>query len=243
MLNILKFRQRLSTLLFKPSRIAVFLIFCFLIIASSASAKGVYHTVKKGENLWRICNTYGVSYKKVSRINKIRNSERIYVGQKIYIPGKLRVRKIKTKSTVASTKKANAKLIVKRKKARVVKGRFDWPVKGTVANRFGVEGGTSQDGIDIVAKKGAPVKAADNGEVVHATNDMRVFGNIIILRHKGDFYTLYAHNDKNLVKIGDRVKKGDKIAMVGKSGGANKYKLHFELRDGRDVRDPLLFLP
>ena len=87
------------------------------------------------------------------------------------------------------------------------------------------------------------MKASETGEVVHVTDDMRVFGNVIILKHKGDFYTLYAHNDKNLVKSGDRVKKGDKIAMVGSSGDADSSKLHFELRDGRDVRDPILFLP
>ncbi len=226
-----------------PTRITIFLIVCFLSVASSAESKGVYHKVKKGETLWRICNTYGVSTKEVSRVNKIKNSERIRVGQKIYIPGRTKLRKVAKKSASASTRKTKASKSVKKKKARVVKGRFGWPVKGRVANRFGVDGGTSQDGIDIVARKGAPVKAADGGEVVHATNDMRVFGNIIILRHKGDFYTLYAHNDKNLVKIGDRVKKGDKIAMVGNTGGSDKYKLHFELRDGRDVRDPLLFLP
>ncbi|MBE9531465.1 MAG: M23 family metallopeptidase, partial [Proteobacteria bacterium] len=120
---------------------------------------------------------------------------------------------------------------------------FDWPVSGTVISEFGAEGGTSQDGIDIKAQKGSPVKASEKGEVVHVTDDMRVFGNVIILKHKGDFYTLYAHNDKNLVKNGDKVIKGEKIAMVGSSGDAEGAKLHFELRDGRDVRDPILFLP
>ncbi len=243
MLNIRKFMRVLSSRLLNPAVISVFLIICFLSVASAASSKGVYHTVKKGETLWRISSTYGVSAKEVSRINKIRNSERIRVGQKIYIPGRTKIRKVAKKSAAASVKKHKTRKIVKHKKKRVVKGRFAWPVKGRVVNRFGVQGGTSLDGIDIIARKGASVKAADGGEVVHATNDMRVFGNIIILKHKGDYYTLYAHNDKNLVKTGDRVKKGEKIAMVGNSGGADRYKLHFELRDGRDVKDPLLFLP
>ena len=239
MLTIKGFRHKLTALISSPTAITVFMTVFLLTAAIPAAAKGVYHTVKKGETLWRICNTYGVSTKEISRVNKIRNSERIRVGQKIYIPGKSKLKKITNKST----KKANTKKSARQKKSKIVKGRFEWPVKGHVSNQFGVNGGTSQDGIDILARKGTAIKASDNGEVVHATNDMRVFGNIIILRHKGDFYTLYAHNDKNLVKIGDNVKKGEKIAMVGNSGGADKYKLHFELRDGRNVRNPLLFLP
>jgi lipoprotein NlpD len=208
-------------------------------VAGSAFGKGVYHTVKKGETIWRICQTYGVSTKEVSRVNRLKNSEKIRVGQKLYIPGRTKVRTVSSSSAKASKARAN----VKRKKSKIVKGRFAWPVRGTVISEFGVEGGTSQDGIDIKAKKGSPVKASATGEVVHVTDDMRVFGNVIILKHKGDFYTLYAHNDKNLVKSGDKVKKGEKIAMVGNSGDAESFKLHFELRDGRDVRNPILFLP
>lgn len=208
-------------------------------LQSSASARGVYHTVKKGETLWRICHTYQVSTKEVSRINRIRNTEKIRVGQKIYIPGRTKLKKV----SYSPVKKAKSTTKKKRKLSKIEKGRFGWPVSGKVIASFGTEEGTSQDGIDIKARKGSPVKAADGGEVVHVTDGMRVFGNVIILKHKGDFYTLYAHNETNLVKTGDRVKKGDKIAKVGNTGDAESYKLHFELRDGRDVRNPILFLP
>lgn len=243
-IEIKKTIRRLFSSFLCPTRITILFIACFLTVASCASSKGIYHTVKKGETFWRICQTYEVSTKEISRINRLKNAEKIRVGQKLYIPGRSRVRKVShSASTVAS--KTNKKVTKKRtaRKSKITKGRFAWPVKGVVISEFGVQGGTSQDGIDIKAKKGSPVKASDTGEVVHVTDDMRVFGNVIILKHKGDFYTLYAHNAKNLVKSGDKVKKGDKIAMVGSTGDAESSKLHFELRDGRDVRDPILFLP
>ena len=205
MLNngIEKIMRRLLSPLSSSNLVTLLLVLSFLLVAGDAFSKGVYHTVKKGETIWRICQTYGVSAKEVSRVNRLKNSEKIRVGQKIFIPGRTKVRTIG--STSAKASKARAK--VKRKKSKIVKGRFAWPVRGTVISEFGVEGGTSQDGIDIRAKKGSPVKASATGEVVHVTDDMRVFGNVIILKHKGDFYTLYAHNDKNLVKSGDKVKR------------------------------------
>ncbi len=237
-----KFMRSLKVPIIKPTRIGFLFIACFLMLASSASARGVYHTVKKGETLWRICHTYEVSTKEVSRINRIKNTEKIRVGQKIYIPGRTKIRRV-SYSPGSPANSARSSTKNKRKLSKIERGRFGWPVSGKVISSFGVEGGTSQDGIDIKARKGSPVKASDGGEVVHVTDGMRVFGNVIILKHKGDFYTLYAHNDTNLVKTGDRVKKGDKIAKVGNTGDAGSYKLHFELRDGRDVRNPILFLP
>lgn len=237
-----KIMRRFLSSFFSPTRVIFLFIICFFIFTGSASAKGVYHTVKKGETLWRICHTYKVSTKEVSRINRIKNTEKIRVGQKIYIPGRTKLRKV-SYSSYSSAKSTRSGTKNKRKLSKIERGRFGWPVSGRVIASFGVEGGTSQDGIDIKARKGSPIKASDNGEVVHVTDGMRVFGNVIILKHKGDFYTLYAHNETNLVKTGDRVKKGDKIAMVGNTGDAGSYKLHFELRDGRDVRNPILFLP
>ncbi len=105
------------------------------------------------------------------------------------------------------------------------------------------EGGKLHDGIDIRAPRGTPVKAADKGSVVYVSEDFRKYGRIIILKHTKDYYTVYAHNKKNMVKLGESVSRGERIATVGRSGNATGNHLHFEVRKGRKVIDPLFFLP
>jgi len=92
-------------------------------------------------------------------------------------------------------------------------------------------------------REGTPIKAADNGTVAFEDSDMRGYGKIIILKHPDGFFTVYAHNRENLVKNGDSVEKGAKIGYVGSTGNASTAHLHFEVRDGKVVRNPLFFLP
>ncbi len=197
---------------------------------------GVMHTVGKGETLWRISYTYGVDLKKVARANKIKDPRRIKAGAKIFIPGARRVRKIVPYSGPASIERNPARSLA------ADKGRFLWPVKGSISSRFGVRGGKLHDGIDIRAPRGTTVKAADKGSVVYASEDFRKYGRIIILKHTKNYYTVYAHNKKNLVKVGETVSRGARIATVGNSGNATGNHLHFEVRKGRKVIDPLFFL-
>ncbi len=118
-------------------------------------------------------------------------------------------------------------------------GRFAWPVRGKVESPFGAgEGGLHNDGINIMAKRGTPVKAAETGVIVYAGNELRGFGNLLLIKHADGWTSAYAHNQKILVKRGDRVKKGQKIAQVGSTGNVSTPQLHFELRKGSQAVDP-----
>jgi murein DD-endopeptidase MepM/ murein hydrolase activator NlpD len=121
---------------------------------------------------------------------------------------------------------------------------FAWPTKGKIISKFGAKnGGLYNDGINISAKEGASVIAADNGAVVYAGNELRGYGNMILIKHSNGYVTAYAHNNDLFVKKGDIVEKGQKIASVGSTGHVSKPQLHFSIRKGRKAIDPQVYLP
>jgi murein DD-endopeptidase MepM/ murein hydrolase activator NlpD len=121
---------------------------------------------------------------------------------------------------------------------------FLWPVRGHVLSVFGsASGGTHNDGINVAAPAGTTVSAADDGVVAYAGNELRGFGNLLLIKHDDGWVTAYAHNDVLLVKKGQRVRRGEPIARVGKTGGVGETQLHFELRHGTTAVDPLDHLP
>ena len=121
--------------------------------------------------------------------------------------------------------------------------RFQWPIQGKIISRFGAKnGGQHNDGINIAAKEGAKVYAADSGTVAYAGNELRGFGNLLLIRHSDGWITAYAHNEKLLVKKGDKVTRGQPIALVGATGNVDSPQLHFEIRRGSDPVDPLQHL-
>jgi murein DD-endopeptidase MepM/ murein hydrolase activator NlpD len=123
------------------------------------------------------------------------------------------------------------------------KGPFVWPVQGKVIGAFGSSNeGLKNDGINIAAPSGAPVVAAADGTVAYAGNELRGFGNMILIRHDGGFVTAYAHNASLLVKKGDKVKRGQTIARVGQTGAVFGPQLHFEIRKGTQPVDPMSYL-
>jgi murein DD-endopeptidase MepM/ murein hydrolase activator NlpD len=116
---------------------------------------------------------------------------------------------------------------------------MSWPVKGPVLSSFGPKGqGLNNDGINIGAPKGAPVVAAANGIVVYAGNEMKGFGNLILIRHEGGWVTAYAHLDRTLVNKDAVVNQGDMIGTVGKTGDVPSPQLHFETRYAGKPVDP-----
>lgn len=121
--------------------------------------------------------------------------------------------------------------------------RMVWPVNGKVVSKYGTSGGQKNDGIDIAAAKGATVKAADNGKVVYAGNEVAKMGNLLLVEHSGGYITAYGNNESLLVKKGDTVKKGQAIAKVGNSGGTAEPQLHFEVRRSGKTVDPTTVLP
>lgn len=233
-----RFRSLMAKVLNIPSlRFPVFL--SLLIFFSGCFAGGgVYHTIHKGETLYRISKTYNVDIQDVAELNNIKDPTEIKAGKRIFIPGARRVKKVKPYVPGSNEKEPEpeGKIVIE-------KDRFSWPVHGLIESPFGPRNGGRHDGIDIAAREGTPVKAAENGEAVYVSSSLRGYGNIIILKHKDDFYTVYAHNEKNLVKTGESVKKGEVIANVGSTGNATGAHLHFEVRQGKTVRNPLFFLP
>jgi murein DD-endopeptidase MepM/ murein hydrolase activator NlpD len=112
-----------------------------------------------------------------------------------------------------------------------------------VVSRFGAKAkGLHNDGINIATRRGVLVRAADNGVVAYAGNELRGFGNLLLIKHSGGWVTAYAHNQVLLVKRGQTIKKGQSIARVGSTGTVNKPQLHFELRKGKLAVDPQKYL-
>lgn len=122
-------------------------------------------------------------------------------------------------------------------------GRFPWPVHGHVVADYGVgTGGAHNDGINIAAPRGTPVKVVDSGIVAYAGNELRGYGNLVLVKHPDGWISAYAHCDQLLVKRGEKVTRGQVIAKVGETGGVDSPQLHFELRRGKRPVDPREFL-
>lgn len=120
---------------------------------------------------------------------------------------------------------------------------FSWPVQGKVVAKFGATAdGLRNDGINIAAPAGAPVMAAADGTVAYAGNQLRGFGNLILVRHENGLITAYAHNQSLLVEKGAKVRRGDVIARVGSTGNVDTPQLHFEIRKGEEAVDPMKYL-
>ena len=116
-------------------------------------------------------------------------------------------------------------------------------MRGRIIAHFGTEpNGTHNDGIDISAPEGTPVLAAEAGVVAYAGNELRGYGNLVLIKHANGWITAYAHCKELLVKRGDTVNRGQVIAKVGATGGVSEPQLHFELRRGKRAVDPREFL-
>jgi murein DD-endopeptidase MepM/ murein hydrolase activator NlpD len=120
---------------------------------------------------------------------------------------------------------------------------FRWPVRGKVITSYGAKtNGKSNDGINLAVPEGTPVKAAEDGVVAYAGNELKGYGNLVLVRHSNGYVTAYAHASEVLVKRGDPIKRGQVIAKSGQSGEVGSPQLHFEIRKGSTPVDPLQFL-
>ena len=120
---------------------------------------------------------------------------------------------------------------------------FRWPVRGRVVAAYGAKtNGKANDGINVAVPEGTPVKAAEDGVVAYAGNELKGYGNLILVRHANGYVTAYAHASELLVKRGETIKRGQTIAKSGQSGEAGSPQLHFEIRKGSTPVDPLQFL-
>lgn len=148
-----------------------------------------------------------------------------------------------SKSTPVAGQGSNVRQDVVLSEPTARKG-FIWPVQGKVVLKYGAStGGLFNDGINIQADRGTPILAAENGVVTYVGNELRGFGNLILIKHADNFVTAYAHTENPLVARGDVVTRGQKISSVGTTGAVTFPQLHFEVRRGRKSSDPMKFLP
>jgi murein DD-endopeptidase MepM/ murein hydrolase activator NlpD len=120
---------------------------------------------------------------------------------------------------------------------------FRWPVRGKVITSYGAKtNGKANDGINLAVPEGTPVKAAEDGVVAYSGNELKGYGNLVLIRHANGYVTAYAHASELLVKRGDTIKRGQIIAKSGQSGEVGSPQLHFEIRKGSTPVDPLQFL-
>lgn len=220
---------------------------------------GVYHVVEPQQTLYRIAKTYEVPLQSLAEVNNIEDPAQIRVGQEIFIPGRDYERRVDVigqrmdpgkpkpgatpKPKPAQPKPSSGKDYEPGKEVKTQKGLFSWPVQGKLLSPFGIRNGEAHDGIDIGAKEGTPIVAAADGKVIYSDDELRGYGNLIIIKHEGYFATVYAHNEENLVKTGQFVERGQKIATVGDTGNASTPHLHFEVREKNKPRNPIFFLP
>ncbi len=200
-------------------------------VAPAAGASLVdHHVVQRGETLWAISQRVNVSMVELAAANQIAAPYQVFAGQRLRIPGP---DEVTAASTLAAHRPSTGE-------PPALSGRgFLWPVNGKVVGGFGrTDQGQRRDGIDIAAREGAPVLAAEDGIVAYAGTGIRGHGRLILLRHSEGYITTYAHNAALLVEVGQLVERGQVIARVGSTGDAARSMLHFELRKGRKPIDP-----
>ena len=184
--------------------------------------------------MFRIGKAYGLTYQELARVNGIKDAGQIRAGQRIFIPGATRPLPVET---ITPTEPAAAPILPESGFET-----FLWPVNGTINSGFGPRGSSFHDGIDIAAAEGTPVVAIEAGEVIYS-DQLRGYGNMVIVRHAGGIVSVYAHNEANLVREGQTVARGEVVAKVGSTGRVSGPHLHFEIRRNNAAQDPLRYLP
>ncbi len=191
-----------------------------------------FYTVQANDTLYAISRKFNTNLADLANLNNIQKPYTISVGQNLQVPNGQSVARA-SRQVSAQAKKIAATSTPSRV------GRFLVPVNGRVISEYGPKkGGRHNDGINIAASMGTPVKAAENGVVVYAGNQLRGYGNLLLVRHSGGWVSAYAHTSAFRVKAGDRVKQGQIIAEVGDSGNVDQPQLHFELRKGTRAVNP-----
>lgn len=198
----------------------------------AVSQRPATHVVVAGDTVYRIANEYGVGIARLMAANGLSNPRELRVGQVLTIPGAYRAASIGTASRGVHPYTGE-------RESR----QFQWPVaQGVVSSGFGIRNGAMHSGVDISAPSGTPVLAADSGVVIFS-GTLHGYGNTVIIRHDDSYATVYAHNERNLVREGARVASGQQIGEIGRSGRTTGANLHFEVRRDNVARDPLAFLP
>jgi murein DD-endopeptidase MepM/ murein hydrolase activator NlpD len=240
-------------------------------VAAVATGSSV-HVVNHGDTLLSIARRNHVSVAELARANNLAPSTKLSLGMKLVVPASKTAAAAPPAAvatvgqpavaTLPLTKVAAADTTQKARLAQAgpnadepavespVKAEatgalptFRWPVRGKVITAYGAKAnGKSNDGINLAVPEGTPVKAADDGVVTYSGNELKSYGNLVLIKHPNGYVTAYAHASELLVKRGDTIKRGQVIAKSGQSGEVQSPQLHFEIRKGQSPVDPLQFL-
>lgn len=213
-----------------------------VLVALAGCATGISHKVAPGENLYRIGKAYGIGYQKLARVNRLYPPYRLTVGESLFIPNAQRRLPVNVITPRATSSAKPAPTVGPVSVSGSGRDGFSWPARGRVTTSFGKQVRGHHDGIDISAKRGSAVIAARAGRVIFSDR-LAGYGNVVILEHAGGYATVYAHNDRNLVRKGANIRKGEHIATVGGARDREGSHLHFEIRKDNVARNPLYYLP
>lgn len=208
---------------------------------SSTSDSGATYTVKRGDTLYGISRTTGTSVRDLARLNNISPPYTIEVGQKLKLNGSGASKTTKKNLPLRARRRSPLHLRYLNPRPPVGQRCWRWPTSGKVVLPYSTADGGNK-GIDIAGTRGQPVYAAGAGKVVYVGNQLRGYGNLIMIKHSEDYITAYAHNDKLMVNNGQSVKAGQQIATMG-STDADSVRLHFQIRYRATAIDPLRYLP
>lgn len=178
------------------------------------------YIVQRKDTLFKIATENGMTVEELKTLNNLSSNE-IKTGQKLYLAGKPR-----TVSPTTALERLTDEEVQKRDRIR---SDLFMPVEGRVISEYGLRNGRPHKGIDIGAKSGTPIYAVLDGTVVYS-GVQGAYGNVVVIEHPDFVMTVYAHNEKNLVSVNDKVTKGQQIATVGSTGNAQGSHLHFEYR-------------
>jgi murein DD-endopeptidase MepM/ murein hydrolase activator NlpD len=208
------------------------------------------HVVRAGDSIARLAVRYGVRRQALIDANKLARPEALRLGQRLTVPNcsaRAEVQKVSVGADGSITARVGPRRIPTRLFLGVpeLNGRaidFAWPVEGQLASQFGRRRNGWHAGVDIKADVGTPILAAAAGVVIYS-GWAHAYGRLVRIEHDNGFLTAYAHNLQNFVEVGDRVEAGQVIGMVGRSGRASAYHLHFEVRLDGMAYNPAHLLP
>jgi murein DD-endopeptidase MepM/ murein hydrolase activator NlpD len=228
--------------------------------AAAAPREPFVHVVAPGETLSKISRQYKKSVVAIAKANNIPPHTMVKMGDRIVIPGMyapaaapkpqapVAQPREPAPAKVASAPPAAARSIAPAAeqpaaKTAVAAATFRWPVRGRVISGFGVKtSGQQNDGINVAVPEGTPIKAAEDGVVAYAGNELKTYGNLVLIRHSNGYVTAYAHASEILVKRDDPIRRGQVIAKAGQTGNVAAPQLHFEIRKGSSPVDPMPYL-
>jgi len=205
-------------------------------VQSSPTISGrKYHIVRKGETLSHIANLYGIGLQTLLQFNRSVDVRKLRIGQKIYIP--TFSNSIRTNVYTERVSESTQRIVGK-------KGDFLWPlpVNGQFSRGFVPSGRNQHKGIDVCVPQGTRILAAQSGRVIYCGNEIKSYGNLIIIDHSNGITTVYAHLKRILVIKNQMVRKGNEIGTVGNTGRATGNHLHFEIRIDGEAVNPLQYL-